>query len=100
MDSYAVAVRKIHRMRKPMFLTALWLRANFDVEYLGFRLPGVPGEPEAMSVMERDLDFIEASHLDRLNAEKLRARRALQLEAFSAMLATLKLDYDGLAERL
>jgi hypothetical protein len=100
MDSYAVAVRKIHRMRKPMFLTALWLRANFDVEYLGFRLPGVPGEPEAVSVMERDLDFIEASHLDRLNAEKLRARRALQLEAFSAMLATLKLDYEGLAERL
>jgi hypothetical protein len=99
-DSYAVAVRKIHRMRKPMFLTALWLRANFDVEYLGLRLPGVPCEPEAASMLERDLDFIEASHFDRLNAEKLRARRSLQLEKFSHMLAETKFDYASLAERL
>jgi hypothetical protein len=99
-DSYAVAVRKIHRMRKPMFLTALWLRANFDVEYLGLRLPGVPGEPETVSVMERDLDFIEASHFDRLNAERLRARRTMQLDSFNRVLGELRFDYDGLAGRL
>jgi hypothetical protein len=99
-DTYAVAVRKIHRMRKPMFLTALWLRANFDVEYLGLRLPGVPCEPESASALERDLDFIEASHFDRLNAERLRARRALQLETFVRTLEELKLDYVSLATRL
>jgi hypothetical protein len=99
-DSYAVAVRKIHRMRKPMFLTALWLRANFDVEYLGLRLPGVPTESEATSPLERDLDFIEASHFDRLNAERVRVRRATQLRAFAEALAELKFDFEALANRL
>src|SRR5208283_5868163 len=32
-DTYWAALRKIHRMRKPVFMGSLWLRARFDVEY-------------------------------------------------------------------
>ncbi|MHC4181509.1 MAG: hypothetical protein ACYSWU_28770, partial [Planctomycetota bacterium] len=39
-DPLAVAVRKIHRMRKPVFLECLRMRAGFDPEYLGVSLPG------------------------------------------------------------
>ncbi len=39
-DPLAVAVRKIHRMRKPVFLECLRMRAQFDPEYLGISLPG------------------------------------------------------------
>ncbi len=39
-DPYAVAVRKIHRMRKPLLLECLQMRARFDPEYLGVLLPG------------------------------------------------------------
>ncbi len=39
-DPLAVAVRKIYRMRKPVFLECLRMRAEFDPEYLGVSLPG------------------------------------------------------------
>ena len=42
---FDVAVRKISRMRRPVFVEAAWLRAMSDVEYLGLRLPGVDAEP-------------------------------------------------------
>ena len=41
-DTYWAALRKIHRMRKPVFMGSLWLRARFDVEYLGLPLPTAP----------------------------------------------------------
>ena len=41
-DTYWAALRKIHRMRKPVFMGSLWLRARFDVEYLGLPLPTRP----------------------------------------------------------
>ncbi len=44
--------RKIHRMRKPVFMGSLWLRARFDVEYLGLPLPSAPPGIAAHSLME------------------------------------------------
>ena len=43
-DTYWAALRKIHRMRKPVFMGSLWLRARFDVEYLGLPLPSAAGD--------------------------------------------------------
>lgn len=37
---FATAVRKIGRMRGPLVWACLWLRARFDSEYLGVRIPG------------------------------------------------------------
>jgi len=71
-DSYAAAHRKIHRMRKPVFMGSLWLRARLDVEYLGLRLPTAPAVLGFDSTMESDLDFIGASRKDRIVAEQIR----------------------------
>jgi hypothetical protein len=71
-DTYWAALRKIHRMRKPVFMGSLWLRARFDVEYLGLHLPTAPPGIAAQSLMERDLDFIAASRQDRIIAEQIR----------------------------
>jgi hypothetical protein len=38
-DPFSVAVRKIHRMRQPVFLECLRIRAEFDPEYLGLSIP-------------------------------------------------------------
>ena len=59
-------------MRKPAFMGSLWLRARFDVEYLGLALPTAPPGIAAESLMESDLDFIAASRQDRIIAEQIR----------------------------
>ena len=59
-------------MRKPAFMGSLWLRARFDVEYLGLALPTAPPGIAAQSLMESDLDFIAASRQDRIIAEQIR----------------------------
>jgi hypothetical protein len=71
-DTYWAALRKIHRMRKPVFMGSLWLRARFDVEYLGLPLPTAPPGIAAHSLMESDLDFIAAYRQDRIIAEQIR----------------------------
>jgi hypothetical protein len=79
-DTYWAALRKIHRMRKPVFMGSLWLRARFDVEYLGLQLPTAPPGIGAQSLMERDLDFIGASRQDRIIAEQIRRGHQRRLQ--------------------
>ena len=59
-DPYEVAVRKIHRMRKPVFLECLRMRAQFDPEYLGILLPGTSAglHTTGTSPIEEDLALI------------------------------------------
>jgi hypothetical protein len=40
---FDVAMRKVGRMRGPVFRECAWLRALVDVEYLGLGVPGLPG---------------------------------------------------------
>ena len=79
-DAYAAALRKVHRMRAPVFMGSLWLRARLDVEYLGFPLPTAPAEVAIDPLMEADLDFIGASRRDRNLAESIRRDRQRRLE--------------------
>lgn len=72
-ESFAAALRKIHRMRKPAFMESLWFRARCDVEYLGLPLPGLPAPVGTETLLEQDLDFIGATRQDRLRADRLRA---------------------------
>ena len=60
---FAVAVRKINRMRKPLFMEALRLRARFDLAYSGLPVPG--GRAAAPSLLEQDLEFIGADARER-----------------------------------
>lgn len=95
-DSYAVAQRKIHRMRKPVFMESLWLRARFDLDYLGIPIPAVPFQGGGDSYLESDLDFIGASRQDRLQADRLRRDHRRRLEWIGRWLRELGLDYPSL----
>jgi hypothetical protein len=99
-DTYSAAVRKIYRMRKPMFLASLWLRARFDVEYLGLTLPGVPGFGDPVPLIEKDMDVIGASHTERLEAERLRLKSIHLLRWVGRLLSTLEFDFPSLKDRL
>ena len=79
-DTYWAALRKIHRMRKPVFMGSLWLRARFDVEYLGLPLPTAPPGSTPLSLMETDLDYIGATRHDRIIAEQVRRQHQRRLE--------------------
>jgi hypothetical protein len=59
--SFGVARRKIDRMRKPVFMECLRLRARFDPEYLGVATPGSEPEGAEAGTVEADLFFIGAS---------------------------------------
>ena len=70
-DTFTIALRKIHRMRKPGFITSLWLRARFDLEYVGCPIPTVPLTVGNKSLFEKDLTFIGSTRRERLAAEQL-----------------------------
>jgi hypothetical protein len=73
--SLSSARRKIDRMRRPIFLETMRLRAEFDPEYLGIALPGLPHPPAGFATCEDDLDFIDASGAERDLFNQLRRRR-------------------------
>jgi len=99
-DTYWAALRKIHRMRKPVFMGSLWLRARFDVEYLGLPLPTAPPGIAAHSLMESDLDFIGASRQDRIIAEQIRRGHQRRLEWIGRWLQQFGWTFDQLPEYL
>lgn len=89
LDTFAAAMRKIHRMRKPAFMESLWMRARFDVEYLGLPLPSIPISVGSGSLMETDLDFIGASRHERILAERFRERERERLRLIELWLDEL-----------
>jgi len=58
---FATAVRKIGRMRDPVVWACLRMRARFDPEYLGIRLPGADETGLEGAGWEADLRFLDAS---------------------------------------
>ena len=99
-DTYWAALRKIHRMRKPVFMGSLWLRARFDVEYLGLALPTAPPGIAAQSLMESDLDFIAASRQDRIIAEQIRRGHQRRLAWIGRWLHQFGWTFDELPQYL
>jgi hypothetical protein len=95
-DTYWAALRKIHRMRKPVFMGSLWLRARFDVEYLGLALPSAPPGIASQSLMEADLDYIGATRQDRIIAEQVRRQHQKRLEWVGRWLTQLGWTFDEL----
>ena len=93
-DTYWAALRKIHRMRKPVFMGSLWLRARFDVEYLGLALPTAPPGIAAESLMEADLDYIGATRQDRIIAEQVKRDHQGRLEWVTRWLHQFNWTFD------
>jgi hypothetical protein len=99
-DTYWSALRKIHRMRKPIFMGSLWLRARFDVEYLGVPLPTAPPGIACQSLMEVDLDYIGATRQDRIIAERVRLQHQKRLEWVALWLDRFGWSFDALPDYL
>jgi hypothetical protein len=99
-DTYWAALRKIHRMRKPVFMGSLWLRARFDVEYLGIALPTAPPGIASQSLMEHDLDYIGATRRDRIIAEQVRRQHQRRLEWVKRWLVQFGWTFDELPSYL
>ena len=99
-DTYWAALRKIHRMRKPVFMGTLWLRARFDVEYLGLPLPTAPAGIASQSLLETDLDVIGATRRDRIIVEQIRQGHQRRLEAVSRWLDRFGWTFEELPHRL
>jgi len=95
-DTYWAALRKIHRMRKPVFMGSLWLRARFDVEYMGIGLPTAPPGIASQSLMEHDLDYIGATRRDRIIAEQVRRQHQKRLEWVNRWLIQFGWTFDEL----
>jgi len=71
---FATAARKIGRMRDPVAWASLWLRARFDAEYLGVRLPGATATGLEGANWENDLRFLDATGTQRRRIAGERAR--------------------------
>ncbi len=99
-DTYWAALRKIHRMRKPVFMGSLWLRARFDVEYLGIPLPTAPPGIASQSLMEHDLDYIGATRRDRIIAEQVRRQHQRRMEWVKRWLIQFGWTFDELPSYL
>jgi len=74
-SDYRAARRKIRRMRGPVAEAALRMRARFDPEYVGARLPGTARSGLEGAGLDEDLRFIEAGPelLRDMAAERVRA---------------------------
>jgi hypothetical protein len=99
-DTYTAALRKIHRMRKPVFMGSLWLRARFDAEYLGIPLPTAPPGVASQSLMEHDLDYIGATRRDRIIAEQVRREHQKRLDWVNRWLVQFGWTFDKLPKYL
>ena len=99
-DTYWAALRKIHRMRKPVFMGSLWLRARFDVEYMGLLLPTAPASLAGELLMEADLDYIGATRRDRIIAEQFRLGHQKRLEWVARWLDRFNWTFDLLPNYL
>lgn len=72
---YATALRKVGRMRGPVVWASLWLRARFDAEYLGVRVPGSDRTGLEDAAWVSDLEFLGAtpSEVRQIQGERARA---------------------------
>lgn len=84
---FDIALRKIHRMRKPLYLTALELRARFDLELHGLPWPGLSEPAIPVGTLDEDLRFIEAEPEVVARVKRWGERHASALADLDAFLA-------------
>ncbi len=89
---FGVAVRKILRMRRPVYMEALRMRALFDPEYLGLRLPHLDAPSPAVAALEEDLAMAQPVEPEREEFRRLRNQRAAALQRFAAWLDRIRAE--------
>ena len=82
---FATASRKIGRMRGPIVWATIRLRAQFDPEYLGVRIPGAERTGLEGHDIEADLPFVDADPSDRRAVDELRRATRADLRRLSRL---------------
>lgn len=83
---FDVARRKIYRMRRPIVLEAVRLRAAFDVEYLGLQIPQQSSSVAANFQTAADLRLLNASEREWEEFRVLKSRRERELRLLGMFL--------------
>lgn len=93
-DPFAVAVRKVHRMRKPLVLECLRMRAEIDPEYLGCEIEDRPEVASRSPVVPIEEDLAAAGvHAGAFREfRELAASRRRQIADFQFWRQRLGLD--------
>jgi hypothetical protein len=97
---FEVAVRKINRMRKPIFTEYMRLRSLFDTEYLGLFLPGLEESGLEGETFRADLEFIGALKYEYTEFEDIAQKRSEDLKFFDRFLTQKQWHGSQLAEYL
>jgi len=90
---FDVAIRKINRMRKPIYMACAKLRAQYDFEYLGLSLPWsedlatdsikeTDEEKQHVALLMQDLEYIHALNHEYDYFRELISKRKKQLRKF------------------
>ena len=83
---FHAALRKIDRMRGPIVWAALWMRACFDAEYMGARIPRSDATGMEGADIDDDLAFIEATPDQLRRIDRERDRAASDMRTLSTMM--------------
>jgi hypothetical protein len=83
---FDVARRKIHRMRRPVVMETLRLRAELDLEYLGLSLPGRSDIELPEDLLVEDLEFLDASEREWEEFRDLKSRGQHRLRLLSRLI--------------
>ncbi len=83
---FDVARRKIHRMRRPVVIEAVRLRAEFDVQYLGLALPGRELVGWEGNLLADDLRGLNASEREWHEFRELKSERQRRVRMLSELL--------------
>lgn len=98
--SYEVAVRKINRLRKPVFMEATKLRSEFDFEFLGLQLPGTSDAGIRGHGYRDDLGVIGALDEEVAQFTALKREHRNKLMLMTEFLQRIGWDGPGLGEYL
>lgn len=84
--TFEVARRKAHRMRRPVVMEAIKLRAAFDAEYVGLTLPGLNKSLDEEDEIAGDLRRLAATEREWEEFRNVRASHERMLRRLSAFL--------------
>jgi len=93
---FGVARRKLHRMRRPVVMETIRLRAQLDPEYLGLSLPALEPTLGEGQPIGADLRAIDAAEREWEEFRELRADRERCLRLLDGVLRERGIDPSGL----
>jgi hypothetical protein len=96
---FDVAMRKVARMRGPVFRECAWLRALFDVEYLDLIVPELSGR-SSLDGYEADFEELPGAVHDRERFLRLRDERRRDLRALRRILRRKGVSADDVSPLL